>query len=120
MLKFIKVGRVTRAKVTGVSEYGIFVNVSNLYTGLIHISEVTNSYVKDIREYAKVGDIIYCEIKEIDEDNKKLKLSIKDVNYRYYLNNDELKETKLGFLPLRNMLDTWVEDRLVYYKYYDE
>lgn len=45
MTKFKK-GEIIKGTVTGIEKYGIFVNLDNYYTGLIHISEISNFFVK--------------------------------------------------------------------------
>ena len=42
-----KVGEIIEVEVTGIESYGIFVKADNDYTGLIHISEIDNNYIKD-------------------------------------------------------------------------
>lgn len=96
-------GDVATGLVTGVEKYGIFVSLDDGYTGLIHISEVSNLYVNDINKYAKVGEKINFRILKIDAD-KKMILSIK----RY---NDSFKESGLGFKPLLEKLPYWIEKK---------
>ena len=72
-----KVGSIIKGQVTGIEKYGIFINIDPWYDGLIHISEISQGFVKDINDYVKIGDTIYCQILEVDEDNLQLKLSIK-------------------------------------------
>ena len=55
----VLVGSVVKGEVTGVESYGIFVKLDNNYTGLVHISEITERFVKDINNYAKIGEEIY-------------------------------------------------------------
>ena len=64
-----KVGSIIKGQVTGIEKYGIFVNIDPWYDGLIHISEVSRTFVKNIHDYVKIGETIYCQILEIDEDN---------------------------------------------------
>lgn len=108
-----KIDDIIKVEVTGITEYGIFVKTSNYYTGLIHISEIDNYYIKDINSYVKVGDRIYAYVLGVDKVNMKLKLSIKNINYN---NNNYgrrvIKENINGFLPLANKLDDWIRDTL--------
>lgn len=106
-----KSGNILKGQVTGIEKYGAFVNVDEEYVGLIHISEVSNDFVKDINDFLEVGQTIYCQILEVDEETKKIKLSIKNINYKVN-NQSKIKESRLGFLPLRNHLDKWVSDRI--------
>ncbi len=105
-----KVGSVVKGEVTGVESYGIFVKLEYNYSGLIHISEITERFVKDINNYARLGEVIYVEIKEIDEETKKCILSVKDLNYRID-ENRKVKESVRGFSPLKQRLPKWIEDK---------
>ena len=87
-----KVGSIIKGQVTGIEKYGIFINIDPWYDGLIHISEISQGFVKDINDYVKIGDTIYCQILEVDEDNLQLKLSIKNINYKTLDKNKNIKE----------------------------
>ena len=45
------VGNIVKGEITGIESYGLFVKLDNDYTGLVHISEITNNFVKDINNY---------------------------------------------------------------------
>ena len=49
MLKYEK-GKIVTGHVTGIEKYGIFVNLDEFYSGLIHISEISDGFVKDIND----------------------------------------------------------------------
>ena len=78
----IKVNDIIEATVTGIQKYGAFVLINGKYDGLIHISEVSNDFVRDINIYGEVGETIYVKILEVDNDTNHVKLSIKDIDYR--------------------------------------
>ena len=111
-----KVGEIIKGQVTGIEKYGIFVNIDPWYDGLIHISEVSADYVKNIYDFVKIGETIYCQILDVDEDNLHLKLSIKNINYKANNDNSPIKETRRGFLPLKENLDQWIQEKKDYYK----
>ena len=110
-----KVGDIIRTHVTGITKYGIFVSIDPWYNGLIHISEVSEDFVKDIHDYVKIGETIYCQILDIDEESQKMKLSIKNINYKE-LSGSSVEETRKGFLPLKENLDKWIDEKLKEYK----
>ena len=88
----VKKNDVIKVKVTGVQKYGAFVNSEdNNYDGLIHISEISYGYVKNVNDYLKIGDSIYAEVVEVSDKDNQLKLSIKDIDYKKML---ILKENK--------------------------
>jgi len=71
----IEVGSKVQGKVTGITNFGAFVEIPGGSTGLVHISEVADSYVKDVNDHLKIGDMI--EVKVISEKDGKTALSIK-------------------------------------------
>ena len=104
-------GNIVKGQVTGIEKYGAFVSIDDNYSGLIHISEVSNDFVKDINDFFVIGEVIYCEILDVDEGNFQLKLSIKNINYKLH-SNSKIKESRLGFLPLKNNLDKWISNKI--------
>lgn len=106
----MKVGSVVKGEVTGIESYGIFVKIDENYSGLIHISEISEKFVKDVNNYAKVGEIIYVEIQEINPENNHCILSVKDLNYRIDSNN-KVKESVRGFRPLKQHLPEWISEK---------
>lgn len=109
-----KVGKIVKGNITGIEKYGIFVNLDNFYSGLIHISEISNDFVKDTNYYGKVGETIFVKILEVDESTNHLKLSIKDIDYRVgkTKSKSKIKETGTGFFILKEMLDKWIEEKI--------
>ena len=104
--------------VIGIQQYGIFVRVfdDDSYTGLIHISEVSYDFVKDINKVASVGDTLYAKVLDIDEQNKHVKLSIKAIKPkgRYRYNKFKMKnDPKLtNFATLNDKLQGWIKEQL--------
>ena len=72
----LKVGDVVKGVVTGVVDFGVFVNVDGI-EGLIHISEISWERVSNPSDYVKVGDIIEAKIIAIDKE--RLSLSMKQL-----------------------------------------
>lgn len=110
----IKEKEVVRVKITGIQKYGAFASLDNIdYNGLIHISEISYGYVKNIHDFMNVGDAIYAEVLYIDDDNKQIKLSVKDIDYKKDgVKLKRMAETKHGFAPLRDNLDNWINDKI--------
>lgn len=69
-------GSIVEGKITGILKFGAFVDLGNGKSGMVHISEVSNSFVNDINEFLKVGDVVKVKIISIGEDGK-IALSIK-------------------------------------------
>ncbi len=72
----LEVGTIVEGIVTGITDFGAFVEVEKGKTGLVHISEVAEDYVKDIKNYLKRGQKIKVKVLNIDKDGK-ISLSIK-------------------------------------------
>lgn len=107
-----KIGDILEGTVSGTTDYGIFVQIDENYNGLIHISEVSNHFVKNILDYVMIGENILCEVIEVDEETKHLKLSIKNINYKLVPKYGKIKDTKNGFKPLQMNLPIWIREKL--------
>ncbi len=70
------VGEIVEGRVTGITKFGAFVSIGDGKSGLVHISEVANTFVKDIREHLTEGQTVNVKIIAIDE-NGRINLSIK-------------------------------------------
>lgn len=90
------IGNIYEGKVVNITNFGAFVDI-NGETGLVHISEVSNRYVKDIKEYLK--DRLDVKVKVLSIDNSgKISLSLKQAecnslnvsNNKYRRNNDRM------------------------------
>lgn len=75
----IETGSIVEGKVTGIANFGAFVELPEGAVGLVHISQISEKYVKDINEVLKVGDVV--KVKVLGINNKgKFDLSIKQAN----------------------------------------
>lgn len=82
--------KVVTGYVTGIEKYGIFVNLDEYYSGLIHISEISPSFVRNVNDYVNIGETIKMKVVSVNEKNHQVKLSIKNIDYRI----SEKKENK--------------------------
>ena len=106
-------GKIITGCVSGIENYGIFVTLDEYYSGLIHISEISSNFVRNINDYVNVGETIKAKVVDVDDENSHVKLSIKDIDYR--INNrkkSKIVETNNGFLPLKLHLDSWIKDKI--------
>jgi small subunit ribosomal protein S1 len=97
------IGSVIQGKVTNVTEFGIFVEIEQGIEGLVHISEISHERVKSAKDLYSVGNVISAAIKNIDVENQKVGLSIKDCesasdnsSQNQYVNNKEKVVSNLG------------------------
>ena len=104
----IKKGDSVKGKVTGIENYGIFLLMEDGYTGLIHISEISEKFVRNVADYVEVDDVIFAKVIEVDEENKRYKLTIKNYDYREGKSNEIIDVN--GFTPLAEALPNWIEE----------
>ena len=92
-------------RVTNITDFGIFVEIEEGIEGLVHISELSQKRVKTASELFSVGDTVTAAVKNIDLKNRKIRLSIKDLEapseaegstIKQYLNNKEHVGSNLG------------------------
>ena len=82
VLKFedLKDGMVLKGTVRNVTDFGAFVDIGVKHDGLVHISELSNKFVKNPSEVVSVGDIVEVKVIGIDNEKQKVSLSMKDVH----------------------------------------
>ena len=72
----LAVGNILTGKVTGITKFGAFVSLAPGKSGLVHISEIANTFVNDVSEFLSVGQDVTVKIIGIDQ-NGRINLSIK-------------------------------------------
>ncbi len=72
----VSIGDIVEGKVVSIMPFGAFIEWDKNESGLVHISEVSNNYVKDINDHLKKGQLVKAKVIKID-DNGKISLSIK-------------------------------------------
>lgn len=122
MAQKYRVGDVVTGKVTGIQPYGAFVALDETTQGLVHISEITYGFVKDVHEFISVGDEITVKILEVDEQQKKISLSIRVLQQTPSPRKRELTPRKTlqqrvdeddanGFKMLQSKLSEWIRQQ---------
>ena len=79
-MKDLKIDMIMSGTVRNVVDFGAFVDIGLESDGLVHISEVSDSFVKDINDFLKVGDQVEVKIIDIDLDRERIALSMKGLN----------------------------------------
>jgi general stress protein 13 len=110
-----RVGQVVEGQITGIKPYGAFVSIDANTSGLIHISELSEGFVKDVEMFVKIGDKLKLKILEIDPNNHQLRLSLKALNVNSRKSRPRLKPViklreKIGFATLKAQLNEWIKD----------
>lgn len=103
-------GSIVTGKVTSIVDFGVFVRVDEDIEGLIHISQLSNERIDDPHTVCKIGDEMKAAVLDIDENKKKVTLSVRE-----YLNHLEEKEihkyldhdgADTNSMPLGNLIDS--------------
>ncbi|WP_421912057.1 Tex family protein [Marinobacter sp.] len=76
-LNDLKPGMVLEGSVTNVTNFGAFVDIGVHQDGLVHISALSNTFVKDPREVVKAGDIVKVKVMDVDIPRKRIALSMR-------------------------------------------
>ncbi|HAQ2788142.1 TPA: RNA-binding protein S1 [Enterococcus faecium] len=89
----IEVGAKLQGKVSGITNFGAFIDLGAGKTGLVHISEVSNGYVKDIHDVLSVGDEVTVKVISVNDDGK-IGLSIRKVQEQPAESGEESRPKK--------------------------
>lgn len=103
----MKPGDIVNGKVTNILGYGAFVLVGE-YDGLVHISEFSDNYVKNINDFVKIGQELRFKVLEVDDANHRVKLSYKQIHKTRGV-KCRLPQYKIDFEPLEAKLPEWIE-----------
>lgn len=115
MTEKLEVGTIVTGIVTGIQPYGAFVELDNQTQGLIHISEISQGFVKNIHDHVKVGDQVKVKVLSIDEDGK-ISLSIRAAQAtgkkkvgKKRQGSVKNETPQAGFNTLKEKLQEWIE-----------
>ena len=118
MSQKIKRGDIIDVKITGIQPYGAFASLPDNSTGLIHISEISDKFVKSIDSFVKVGESIKVKVIDFDQETNHAKLSLNAIDHRYRRRNKRvyyknprrlIVETPNGFKPLALAMEKWLK-----------
>ncbi len=119
MVRKYESGEELTGKVTGIQPYGAFISLDEDTQGLVHISEITYGFVKDIHEYLSVGEEVKVKVLDVDDDAGKISLSIRALQKAPPKNRDDRSRKTLqervnerdaeGFNSLKDKLQDWID-----------
>lgn len=89
----IEIGELIEGKVSGIKPFGAFVDLPDNKSGMIHISEVSQGYVKNINDYLSVGDIVTVKVIKLTDDGK-INLSLRHEQSLHKSKDVELSKTE--------------------------
>ena len=113
-----EVGQIILGTVINVKPYALFLEFDDGVSGLLHISEISDSFIRDIEKYGTKGDQMKVMIVSIDENNGFLRVSLKKVPqeeaYSTHSNNirNVPQATDTDFKPLADKLPEWINETL--------
>lgn len=122
MNRTIKKGDIIDVKITGIQPYGAFATLPDHSSGLIHISEISEKYVKSIESFVRVGQMVKVKVLDFDQENQHTKLSLKALDQKnkrrnkrvyYKTQRKSIAETKKGFLPLQQAMEQWLKQGIL-------
>ena len=112
-----QIGQIVEGKVTGIQPYGAFVALDGHTDGLIHISEISDGYVKDISRFVAPGDTICVKIIDYDPHTHQARLSLKALRHiharnrrRPQIRNAALPPMRLGFMSIAAHMEQWLKE----------
>ncbi len=76
-MKDLEIGMVLEGVVSNVANFGAFVDIGVHQDGLVHISAITNKFIKDPREVVKTGDVVKVKVTEVDISRKRISLTMR-------------------------------------------
>ncbi len=76
-LKDLQQGMILEGVVTNVANFGAFVDIGVHQDGLVHISQLTNKFIKDPREVVRTGDVVKVRVEEVDVQRKRIALTMR-------------------------------------------
>ncbi|MFA6548774.1 MAG: S1 RNA-binding domain-containing protein [Candidatus Margulisiibacteriota bacterium] len=94
----IEIGAEVEGKVTGIAPFGAFVELPEGKVGLVHISQVSDTYVKDISKHIKAGDIVKVKVLGVAKEGK-YDLSIKQVGKPVWQQRPPRRSREAGDRP---------------------
>lgn len=111
-------GDIVKGNVVSIKPYGAFIALESGISGLLHISEISHDYVKDVSAVLKIGEQIELKIMSIDADTQQiifskralLKAKRKTKSKSRYKQNEIIMETSKGFKDLGLLIPLWISE----------
>ena len=112
----IKIGDIITATVSGIQPYGAFVSIADGISGLIHISEISDGFVRDVHQFVEVNDKVTVKVIDYDPSTKQARLSLKAL--RSSSRREKLsmrikpEAVVIGFDSIKEALPNWIEEKM--------
>lgn len=102
----VEVGQILVGRITGITKFGAFVELPGGDTGLVHISEVADSFVKDVNDYVKQDETVRIKVIGISQDGK-ISLSIRKAKDDY---KEKRTTTQKDTMSFEDKLSKFLKD----------
>src|SRR5690606_21115069 len=108
----LTVGEIVEGTVTGITNFGAFVELPDGRTGLVHISEVADDYVESVRDYVQMNDKVKVKILSVDEPGNKIRLSIRQAQPDWDPSKSQRprRRERRGSSSFEDMLQKFIKD----------
>ncbi len=106
----LKLNDILEGVVTRILPYGIIVSLPNQKQGLVHISQVSHKFIQDINEHISLNDTVKVKVIELDSENKKISLSIKDAEPKVEPKPTIEKPSKQSPNGFEDIMSSWLKD----------
>ena len=109
-----KTGMTVYGQISGIKPYGAFVRFDDGVTGLIHISELSNGFVRNIDHFVTVGEYAMVKVIDIDKENRQLRLSLKALpqnrkRFKKRVRFEGMPDEEIGFQTIEKMMPEWLK-----------
>ena len=111
-------GQIIEGVITGIQPYGAFLVLEDGSQGLIHISEISDEYVRDIKHYVTQGENVIAKVIDAGHAGGQLRLSLKALNYSSRKNRSDkdykrplVPVNQIGFKTLEQALPKWIKQK---------
>lgn len=110
------IGEIVEGTITGLQPYGAFVSIDAKTKGLVHISEISDGFVKDVANFVAINDVVKVKIIDFDEKTCQAKLSLKAVQPNRFRKERKIHKygslptMKIGFKSIKEHMNQWIKE----------
>ncbi len=111
-----QIGQIVEGTITGIQPYGAFVSIDENTKGLVHISEISDGFVKDVNNFVSINDTVRFKIIDFDEKTHQARLSLKAVQPNRFRKERKVQKfnsvpmMKIGFKSVEEKMEQWIKE----------
>ncbi|MGI6714070.1 MAG: S1 RNA-binding domain-containing protein [Bacilli bacterium] len=113
--RIYEIGNIVVGKVTNIKDYGAFIQLEDKTSGLLHISEIADKFIRDINHYLKLHEEVTVQVIDIDREKNFLHFSMRKLPKRYRKyppKRFDINELDIDFTSLQKELPEWVKNTI--------